>query len=145
MQKEKRIPVLVVEDNELLLSFYASSLSDLAEVRLITAQNGFEGLIEVSAHNPQIAIVDLDMPRFNGFQMLGILAKDTSYCPKHIFVVSGLDEEEIERRGGIPPHAELVPKKRISAESIHSMVKEKLLLMKNTTCATDVRSISHMA
>lgn len=119
------ITVLIVEDNELLIDFYREALSGLGDITVIIARNGYEGLIEVCEHEPQIVIADLSMPQFDGFKMLRILDNDPKHRPAHFIVVSGLSEEEIAAAGGLPAGSHLIPKKQLTSSLIHTLVNEQ--------------------
>ena len=116
------ITVLIVEDNELLIDFYRQALAGLGDTKVIVARNGYEGLIEVCEHQPQIVIADLSMPQFDGFKMLRILDNDRKHRPDHFIVISGLDTREIEAAGGLPQGAQLIQKKQLTSALIHSLV-----------------------
>jgi CheY-like chemotaxis protein len=124
------ITVLIVEDNELLIDFYRQALSGLGDISVVIARNGYEGLIEVCAHQPQIVIADLSMPQFDGFKMLRILDNDPKHRPAHFIVVSGLGEEEITSAGGLPQGSHLIPKKQLTSALIHELVSQQSGAMK---------------
>lgn len=126
------ITVLVVEDNEILIDFYRHALSGLGNISVVIARNGYEGLIEVCEHQPQIVIADLSMPQFDGFKMLRILDNDPKHRPAHFIVVSGLDEEEIASAGGLPQGSHLIPKKQLTSALIHELVSQQSATMKAT-------------
>lgn len=119
------ITVLIVEDNELLIDFYRQALSGLGDIMIVTARNGYEGLIEVCEHQPQIVIADLSMPQFDGFKMLRILDHDPKHRPAHFIVISGLDSAAIESAGGLPQGTHLVPKKLLTSSLIHELVRTR--------------------
>ena len=126
------ITVLVVEDNELLIDFYRQALSSLGDITIITARNGYEGLIEVCEHQPQIVIADLSMPQFDGFKMLRILDNDPKHRPAHFIVISGLDTAAIESAGGLPQGTHLIPKKLLTSALIHELVSARSGAMSTT-------------
>jgi CheY-like chemotaxis protein len=102
----------------------------LGDISVVIARNGYEGLIEVCAHQPQIVIADLSMPQFDGFKMLRILDNDPKHRPAHFIVVSGLGAEEIASAGGLPQGSHLIPKKQLTSALIHELVSQQSGAMK---------------
>lgn len=97
------LSILVVEDDDDLLKLYRANIfSWEIQVNLVTAPNGFIGLIKIGEITPDILITDLDMPGMDGFEMIRALRKTRSFDELEIIVVSGLDSHEIEVRGGLP-------------------------------------------
>ena len=98
-----RLKVLVVEDDRLLLKLYKTQIekSNLP-VDLIFADNGFEALIRVGRDAPDLMITDLQMPDFDGFQMIHRLAAASYLENMSVVVVSGLDAADMEAHGDLP-------------------------------------------
>lgn len=114
--------VLIVEDNPLAISLYQNTLATLSQVRTVVASDGFVGLLQTCEHNPDIVITDLDMPHFDGYQLLRILQADPLHRATHLIVISGLTEAEIEHRGGLPDSASFIRKKDFSANGLRQLV-----------------------
>lgn len=73
-------------------------------VELVTASNGFDGLIRIGKVQPDMVITDLNMPGMDGFQMVRSLKKKGSgYEELNLVVVTALGKESIKDRGGLPP------------------------------------------
>ena len=97
------LTVVVVEDEPVQLQLYEMKFEEWAlPVRLITATNGFEGLIEIVRHKPDLVVTDLDMPGMDGFQMIRAISKNERLKRSQIVVVTGLDDDEIAEAGGLP-------------------------------------------
>lgn len=118
--------VLIVEDNPLAISLYENVLSDLSGVRTIVASDGFIALLQTCEHNPDVIITDLDMPNFDGYQLLRILQADPLYRGTHLIVISGLRKDEIEHRGGLPESASFIRKKDFSVAGLRQLVAEHM-------------------
>jgi CheY-like chemotaxis protein len=114
--------VLIVEDNPLVISLYENALSPLPGVRTVVASDGFVALLQTCEHNPDIIITDLDMPNFDGHQLLRILQADPLYHATHLIIISGLREDEIEHRGALPESASFIRKKDFSVEGLRQLV-----------------------
>ncbi|MFI3121791.1 MAG: response regulator [Methylococcaceae bacterium] len=95
--------VVIVEDSPELLMLYQLNMMDWTiPIEIITANDGFEGLIRVGAYKPHMLITDLNMPNMNGFQMIQAIRNDPEYAETDIIVVSGLQLSDIQSRGNLP-------------------------------------------
>lgn len=74
MQSVQKVPysVLVVDDQDFILSLYKKILLDLGVSRVETAYSAKSGLREFMVFRPQLVLVDYQMPGTNG---LGLLRK----------------------------------------------------------------------
>lgn len=105
------LKVLVVEDDIHLLRLYQTQLATWPmrpEVKLI--DNAMAALLEIGKARPDLLIIDLQMPDMDGFRMLRMLRQTPDMAPCKIVAVTGLGAAEIERRGGVPPGVEVLPK-----------------------------------
>lgn len=95
--------LLVVEDDPDLLKLYRLHVADWGlPVTLITATNGFEGLIRIGEAKPDLLIADLNMPGMDGFRMIRSLRANPDFRTMAIVVVTALGKDEIADRGGLP-------------------------------------------
>ena len=67
-------------------------------------------LLSIGRSCPDLLVTDLHMPGMDGFNMLRVLRDAPAMAHTTIVVASGLDAEEISRRGGIPQGVELLTK-----------------------------------
>ncbi|MBW1682923.1 MAG: 6-phosphofructokinase [Deltaproteobacteria bacterium] len=66
--RDKRV-VLLVEDDESTRELYKKILSDLRDIRIITAANGREGLDKIRKNMPEVVVSDLMMPEMDGREL----------------------------------------------------------------------------
>lgn len=86
------VMVMVDDDVEVLEAYRLSiSLTDLP-LKLITATNGYEGLIKIGKYNPDIIMTDLLMPTMDGYEMLNAVNLDARDC--EIIVVTAADKDK---------------------------------------------------
>jgi two-component system KDP operon response regulator KdpE len=81
--------VLVVEDDRRMRKYLRSTLAD-QRFRVVDAENGFEGLVQASGHNPDLVILDLGLPDFDGVQ---VTTKLREWTAVPILMLSARDEE----------------------------------------------------
>jgi len=110
-EKERRLSVLIVEDDPSLLRLYQAKMSRWPiKLDLATADNAVAALLAIGRGGPDLLITDLNMPFTNGFEMLRVLTRAPEAVHTTIVVVSGLDAAEIARRGPVPPGIEVLSK-----------------------------------
>jgi excisionase family DNA binding protein len=62
--------ILIVDDDEALLGTLKDTLaSAIPEALVRTATDGYEGLIQVGAFHPDLLVLDVRMPRLDGFEV----------------------------------------------------------------------------
>ncbi len=108
---EAPLDILVVEDDPVLVEFYAGSVESWEfPTRLRTAKDGFEGIFQVGRQKPDIILTDLKMPGMDGFQMVRALKSNPELTGIRIIVVTVLEEETIEKNGGLPSSVKIFHK-----------------------------------
>jgi CheY-like chemotaxis protein len=84
--------VLVVDDEaEALRLFWRMLSSEQGDYQVLTASDGEQALAVMRAQKPDAVILDLVMPRMDGFRLLEQRSQDPSLLQIPIIVVSALD------------------------------------------------------
>lgn len=89
--------ILIIDDDLVLLKLYSTRLAaDNHEVK--TATNGEEGLEVINSFLPDLVIIDLLMPKMNGFELIKAINQKPQLknIPKIVFS-SVASSEQIER------------------------------------------------
>ena len=92
---------------------------------ITTARDGYEGLIRIGRTLPDIIITDLKMPNMDGFQMIRALKELPELAHSMIIVVTGLKEDEIKAKGGLPEgvHAFTKP---VPFNELKALIRQKV-------------------
>ena len=91
--------VLLVDDHALFRAQFRSILLDLPGVEVVAdAANGWEALAMVEAHQPEIVLMDVQMPFLNGFEVAEEMARA---FPRVRVVLMSLDDCEVYVREAI--------------------------------------------
>ncbi len=85
--------VLIVEDEEALRKVLQEKLQR-AGFEVFVAEDGNEGWDMAKSKNPDIILLDLILPKRNGFDVLGMLKQDPELKSIPVFVLSNLAEDE---------------------------------------------------
>ncbi len=80
--------VLYVEDNPANLKLVEVILSRLPDLQLLSAPDPELGLDLARGHDPDLIILDINMPKMNGFDVLRILRDDPDLAHKPVFALS---------------------------------------------------------
>ena len=108
---EGRQTILVVEDEPDLQMLYRLSIESWnLPVDVVTAVDGYEGLLQIGLQKPEVVILDLMMPKTDGFRVLEVLESSGELDKSLVMVVSALSREEIEERAPLPDSILLYPK-----------------------------------
>ena len=100
---DESLSIVVVEDNAQQLRLYEKQFRSWREnIDVVTATDGYEGLVKIGQTSPRIIITDLKMPNMDGFQMIKALKKMPDLEGCLIVVVTGLTADEIKENGGLP-------------------------------------------
>ncbi|MDV2115615.1 helix-turn-helix domain-containing protein [Alcaligenes faecalis] len=109
--EEPCLRVLVVEDDLDLLAIYRMAMEHLPfPIELRCEQDGLKGLIAAGNFYPDVLIVDLNLPKLDGFAMLKALADAPETGHTQIYVISALSAADIHARGGLPSNATALAK-----------------------------------
>ena len=97
MAKEKKKIVLIVEDDELLLRALYLSFHE-SDYTIATASDGETALKMTERMKPDIVLLDLLLPKMNGFDYLNNLKANPALQKTPVIVLSNLgDKESLEK------------------------------------------------
>ena len=85
--------VLVVDDEPRMIRFIRMNL-ELEGYHVVEAGNGIEALDQVRKHMPDLVIMDIMMPKMDGFETLHLL-REISTVPVILLTVKGEEEDRI--------------------------------------------------
>lgn len=95
---QTRHTVLVVDDNEQNRELLEAYLEDMAEVRVISANNGIEALEMIEKDPPELILLDIMMPKMSGFEVCKRIKADPKTRDMVVIMVTALNEtSDVER------------------------------------------------
>ncbi len=89
--------VLVVDDEFGIVDVLETILTDEG-YRVVTACNGKQGLMRLSAEKPNVILLDFMMPILGGAEMLRAMAAEPVYHRIPVIMISSLSEDVIAER-----------------------------------------------
>lgn len=98
MSEKKTFLILVVEDDHFLLKAYNTKLKK-SGYQVETAMDGNEALEKMKAVKPDLVLLDLVMPKKNGFEVLQEVQKDTKLKKIPVIILSNLGQESDRKKG----------------------------------------------
>jgi len=98
-----RLKVLLVEDDAVTRDMLRDFCNRCeTPVDCTAMSSGLEALIDMASIQPDVLIVDLNMPGVDGFQLLRTIRQTSQFNRMTCLVISALSQEEIAARGGLP-------------------------------------------
>ena len=92
----KDVKILLVEDDSFLASVYATKF-ELEGFTVLIAADGEQGLKMAEKHVPDIILLDILMPKMDGFEMLHRLKLDQNLVKIPVVMLTNLGQKEVER------------------------------------------------
>jgi len=89
--------VLVVDDEFGIVDVLETILTDEG-YRVLTACNGKQGLVRLSAGKPDVILLDFMMPILGGAEMLRAMAAEPAYQRIPVIMISSLGEDVIAEK-----------------------------------------------
>ena len=96
MPKDK-IKILLVEDDSFLLGMYATKF-EMENFKVITAEDGEKAVRAALKELPDIILLDIILPKQNGFEVLRQLKADQATAKVPVILLTNLSQkDEIEQ------------------------------------------------
>jgi DNA-binding response OmpR family regulator len=91
-KQSPRVKILVVDDDQDILDSVCSGLElPGVDFDLMTANTGLKGLQLAKLHQPQVIILDLQMPDLSGFDLVRELKRDRQLGAMRFLMLTALD------------------------------------------------------
>jgi two-component system OmpR family response regulator len=81
--------LIIDDDNDYSQMLRSAIQAELPNTEVITTDDGYEGLMLIGEIKPQLVILDIKMPKVDGFQVLELLRTRKSEHEMKVLVVSG--------------------------------------------------------
>jgi DNA-binding response OmpR family regulator len=115
--------ILIADDEKFINRAYSDTLQR-AGYEVIVALNGEEALEKITKEKPDLILLDLIMPKMNGFEVLKKVKSHLKLKDIPVLVLSNLsqetDEAELKRLGAV----DFLVKSDISLEELLTRIKQ---------------------
>lgn len=98
MGTKKPPRILLVEDDQFLRNIYKKKF-EMEGLRVTIAENGEDALKEVQRRRPQLILLDVLMPKLDGFSVLEILKSDEETASIPVLMFTNLGQKEDVEKG----------------------------------------------
>ena len=82
--------LLVVEDEEAILELISAILDDNGDYIILCARDGEEAIRIAQADHPDAILLDIQLPRINGYEVCKLIKSDPSMSHVKILMLSGM-------------------------------------------------------
>lgn len=120
-----KIKVLIVEDEKMLCDIYKTKF-EMEGFAVAQSHDGREGLEMAREEKPDIILLDIIMPKLDGFVALQLLKKDASTKDIPVLLLTNLGQEDDVKKGKKLGAAGYFVKANHSPSDVVSKVQEIL-------------------
>ncbi len=90
--------ILLVEDDPFLLDMYSTKFKEVG-FNIVVAQDGEMGLVKAKEELPDLILLDIVLPKKDGFEVLKILKSDSQTAKIPVILLTNLGLDSDVKRG----------------------------------------------
>ncbi|MDQ5938906.1 MAG: hypothetical protein QG603_302 [Patescibacteria group bacterium] len=122
---DKKIKILLIEDEEMLANMYEVKFKNEG-YDLVKAMDGSMGLEMAKANVPDFILLDIIMPKMDGFSVLKTLKEDAVTKNVPVMLLTNLGQDEDVERGKQLGAVGYLVKANITPSEVVAAVKREL-------------------
>lgn len=127
---DRPIKLLIVEDDPMVRRMYDRAFA-MEGFSIITAHDGTIVYETIKLNRPDIILLDVMMPNFNGIETLGELKEEWATHDIPVIMLSAYDDQEIIQKALSIGAARYLVKNEVEPKDIVAIIYEVLGLHKN--------------
>ena len=120
---DQRKIVLVVEDSP-TQSIHTKMLLEQRNLRVVLASNGQSGLYLAQSLLPQLIILDLELPKVNGYEVSRVLSENQKTRGIPVILMTRFSKEECAVQGIDIDNVRYIPKDAFANAVLLEMLKQ---------------------
>lgn len=97
-KKKFKEKIILVEDDKMLADMYITKFKKEG-MDVMRANDGAEGLDMIMTEKPDLVLLDIIMPKLDGFAVLKEIRKDSSLKDTHVLLLTNLGQSEDVDKG----------------------------------------------
>jgi two-component system alkaline phosphatase synthesis response regulator PhoP len=82
--------ILIVEDEEDIMKLLSAIFDDLEDYKVLCARDGEEALRVARVDNPDIILLDILLPKLNGYKVCKLIKSDLAMSHTKVLMLSGM-------------------------------------------------------
>ena len=125
MQKDKKVKVLIIEDDSFILDMYKIKFESL-NFEVISASDGEMGLKILEKEKPDIILLDIIIPKIDGFNVLKMIKNNPALEKIPVILLTNLGQRENIEKGLELGAASYIIKAHFTPTEIVKKIKEVL-------------------
>ena len=98
-RKDARKKVLIIDDSEMVVEYIRHVVLMAGPYDVVVAYDGVAGLETFYKEHPDLVIVDVMMPRMDGYQVVRCIRGDAASAHTPLIILSALNEEADQMTG----------------------------------------------
>lgn len=103
--------VLVVDDDLVTLEVVRAATNQWnLPLACTLMSSAVDALLQIGTLRPHVLLTDLSMPGVDGFELLHSLRSNPAFATMLLVAITGLSDEDVQARGGLPADTVLVKK-----------------------------------
>ena len=106
-------PTVVIADDDPDTQLFLRTLLEMQGLQVISASDGFDALLMIERHRPDLVLTDMLMPNMNGLQLISRIK--TSYPQIPVIAISGYSGSLLDAIAGLP---DILLQKPLTSEMI---------------------------
>lgn len=122
---EENKKILIVEDDKNFLWVLKESFNNVKELSVFVAEDGEEGLKIAKKENPDLALIDIMLPKMDGITMAKNI-KEEGIKTKMIFLTNLKDLKHVSEAMNVMPEIDYIVKSDVKVDDVVERVKDKL-------------------
>lgn len=119
----QKIKLVLVEDEPMMLEQYTMKL-EKAGFNVVIAKDGEEGLALIKKEKPDLVLLDIILPKMDGFLVLEEIQKDAGLKKIPVILLTNLGQENDVKKGLAMGAKEYVVKANYTPTQLAEKVKE---------------------
>jgi CheY-like chemotaxis protein len=115
------LKILIIDDDEFIRKIYSSDWTERGW-QVLTAQDGEEGLAKIISDKPDIVVLDVIMPKKNGFEVLTELKNQGLISTIPVIVFSHLVQPEDQAKARALGAVDYLNKDTTNFDSMYQII-----------------------
>lgn len=128
-KSQKALKILIIEDDKFLLKLYSNRLKREG-FEVAGSLTGEEGMGRIAAEKPDLIILDLILPKKNGFEILSEIKLNPKTKKTPVVILTNLGQDSDRQRGMELGAAAYLVKTDFAVNQLPQIIKEALLKAK---------------